>query len=124
MEDTIPLFYPNRRPIAPHLVDHEKLHDLALLFMLFACGSVADLTQSAINPEGERYQQLARAALGMRSFLDHGSLAACQALFLLGAYETHSGRKVSQESSWKCLSVSLTIAASVRHKRTTVGATS
>ncbi|KAL5513473.1 hypothetical protein ACEPAH_3872 [Sanghuangporus vaninii] len=113
MEDVIPLFYPNRRPVAPHLVEQEKLHELALLLILFACGSVADLTQSSVNPEGQRFEQLARAALGMRSFIDYGSLAACQTLFLMGSYEIHSGRKASQESSWKYLSLGLTIAASI-----------
>ena len=95
------------------MVDESMLHDLALLYAVFACGAVADLTQPAINPEAERYNHLARAAMGLRSLLDYGSFAACQSLIWMGSYEMYSGRKTSQESSWKLISIAMTLASSV-----------
>lgn len=113
VEAVVPNFYPEHRPISPELINNENIHELALLFIVLACGAVADLTQPAANPEAEKYHQLARAALGMRSFLDYASFAACQTVFLMGSYEIYSGHKTTQESSWKLMAIGMLIASSI-----------
>ncbi|KAI5118223.1 hypothetical protein M0805_000719 [Coniferiporia weirii] len=112
-EELMPVFYPRRRLLEPSALRPEQLHDLSLLLAVFACGAVADLTLSPQNTEATRYQQLARAALGLKNVFDGGSLAACQAIFILGSFETYSCRRPSQEVTWKMMSLGVSIAASI-----------
>lgn len=112
-EEIIPLFYPLQRPISPVLVKEEHLHDLAMLFMILACGCLGLCRRPVKSQEGERYHQLARSALGLRSFIDYGTLEACQTLFMMGQYDNYSGRKTSTESMWKSASVALATALTV-----------
>ena len=116
-EEVIPLFYPNRRPIAFSAFREENLHDLALLFSLLASGSVADLTQEAINFEAEELDKLSRAALGLRDMFKYGSVAACQTLLLLGSYETATRRKTSSEGAGKLMTFGVCVALSVSRRR-------
>lgn len=113
MDELIPLFYPNRRPLARSAFHEGQLHELALLFALLANGSVADLTQDVINPEAEELEKLARVALGLRSIFTNGSLAACQTLLLLGSYETFTRRKTTSESAGRLQTFGMCIASSV-----------
>ena len=112
-EELIPIFYPKRRPLRPEVFREDQLHDLALCFSLLVIGSVADLTQDAINFEAEELEKLARAALGLRSIFTYGTLEACQALILLGSYETCTRRKMSNESADKLMTFGLCVASSV-----------
>lgn len=112
-EELIPLFYPNLRPITFSEFREENLHDLALLFSLLASGSVADLTQETINFEAEELDKLSRAALGLRDIFKYGSLAMCQALFLLGSYEAATRRKSSSEGASKLMVFGVCVALSV-----------
>ncbi|KAL5480159.1 hypothetical protein ACEPAI_1429 [Sanghuangporus weigelae] len=113
VDEVIPQFYPQHHPAPPESADISQSHDLALLFAVLSCGAISDLTQPVINPEAERYQRLARAALGMQSILDFGSLEAVQTLFLMSAYEGYTRRKTSQESADRLSSMGLSIAASI-----------
>ena len=111
-EDLFSQFYSNGRPVAPATVAVEQMHDLALLYAVLSCGSVADQDGTS-STDADRLQQLARTALGLRSVFDFGSLAACQTLFLLGCYEIYLGSKTSQESAWKLMGLGTSVAASV-----------
>lgn len=70
-DELIPLFYPNKNPISPSLVQVENMHDIALIFMVFAGGITETNFHLAIAPEAERFKQLACAALTLYSVLDH-----------------------------------------------------
>lgn len=119
IEDLLPLFYPKnpRLTESQNVVDAaiESPHDLALFLAVLAVGAVADFTQSAENSEAIRYNKLSRAALGLRSVFDVGSLSGCQTILLYGCFELHSGKRASQESAWKmfrfgmCLSTTVSV---------------
>lgn len=55
-------------------------HQLALMFMVLAIGSLMDITRPAYNIEAEKYHQLARAALFQSPIFEEPTLAAVQTL--------------------------------------------
>ena len=68
------------------------IHELALLLMIFATGSLADLTLPPYNDEAERYYQMSLAALSLTRVIGAPTLPAVQAVALMGAYNAHCGR--------------------------------
>ena len=112
--ELIPLFYPPGDGQAqstlgsrlPSTIVNEHQHDLALLFALFACGAVADLSQPPDNLEAARFGVLSRAALSLQSVFEEVSLSSCQALFLLGTHECQIGLG-SIDNAWKIVSLAL-----------------
>lgn len=115
-EDLLPAAYRRTKSGTVSITVEEEIdvHDLALLFSVFACGATADLTLPVWNSEAETFQQLARAALGLRSVFDASSITAAQAICMLGSFDIISGRKNSLESAWKTTSFSFMLALSVR----------
>lgn len=105
----------NNAETLSHLISTatDSPHDLALLFTVFACGAVADLTQPPDNVEALRFNALSRATLGLYNLFEAGSLSACQAVFLNGSFEVYSGKRASQESAWKMFSLAMCLASSV-----------
>ena len=91
----------------------EQPHELALLYAVFACGAVADLTQAPDNSEAARYIALSLAVLGLHNVFDAGSLSACQAVSLNGSFKVHSGRRATQGNSWKMLPFAFCLCSSV-----------
>lgn len=110
MEELIPAAY---KRLSNGQTTRMDLHDLALLYMIFAAGAAADLTLPPYNAEAERYRHLARAALGVKSVFDSGSLSVVQAIFLMGTYDVVSGRMHSMESAWKMFCLASSLSASV-----------
>ena len=58
-------------------------HQLALIFMVFAIGSLMYIKRPAYNIEAEKYHQLARAALFQSPIFEEPTLNAVQALVTL-----------------------------------------
>ncbi|KAL5487469.1 hypothetical protein ACEPAI_5577 [Sanghuangporus weigelae] len=124
MEELIPLVYKRRRP---HSVSscsgtssdssggHTRTdpHALGLLLSIFAVGAVADMTLPPWNDEGELYYQLSRTALSLKPVFEGAGLHAVEAIALLAAYNLFSCRRKGLEGTWKILSFSLSLAASV-----------
>ena len=112
--DLLPMFYPNNTRIDPHYVTDDQMDDLSLLFLLFAIGCDANIMILG-KPSDlcEQYKALARAALGSRGLLEHGSLSAVQMLLLLSIFEVYSWRPNAQEAAWKLKAIGLFIASSV-----------
>ncbi|KLO09688.1 hypothetical protein SCHPADRAFT_833692 [Schizopora paradoxa] len=113
MEELIPAAYKRIPDSEKATTPRMDLHDLALLFMVFAAGAAADLTLPPYNVEAERYRHLARAALGLKSVFDGGSMSAVQTICLMGTYDVASGRKHSMESAWKMMCLAFSLSASV-----------
>lgn len=55
-------------------------HQLALMFMVLAIGSLMDISRPAYNIEAEKYHQLARAALFQNPIFEEPTIAAVQTL--------------------------------------------
>ncbi|KAJ7453953.1 fungal-specific transcription factor domain-containing protein [Mycena galericulata] len=58
-------------------------HNLSVLYMVLALGTLLDLSMPAHSPEATEYYQLARAALAIDSVLEEPSIAGIQALLLM-----------------------------------------
>lgn len=66
--------------LSPAMDDALSSHQLALLFMVLAIGSLMDITRPAYNIDAERYHQLARAALFQSAIFEEPTISAVQAL--------------------------------------------
>lgn len=115
-EEILPLFYPSLiqerahlHPLDETILQHS--YELAVLLILFACA--ISVSNEPENLSAAYYAKLGRLALGIQSVFEDISLVACQAIYLLGAYEG-SARKGPVESSWRLKSVALALASSVR----------
>ena len=58
-------------------------HGLAVLFLVFALGTLLDLDLPYLHAEASQYYQLGRAALSLDSVLESQSIPAIQALVSL-----------------------------------------
>ncbi|KAI0332685.1 hypothetical protein GY45DRAFT_1432896 [Cubamyces sp. BRFM 1775] len=88
-------------------------HLLAVLFFVFALGSLVDLTLQPCSAEAELYYRLGRAALSMRSVFDSPELETVQALVLMGEYHSLCIQRYSIESAWRIISLASKVAQSV-----------
>ncbi|KAL5504537.1 hypothetical protein ACEPAH_7198 [Sanghuangporus vaninii] len=125
MGELIPIVYKKRRRTVnrngsngsqngtPGMDSPTDPHVLALLLAVFAAGAVADLTLPPWNDEADLYYHLARTALSLKPVFEGAGLHAVQAISLIGAYDLFACRKHEPEGSWKILTFSLSIAASI-----------
>ena len=89
------------------------LHDLSLLFMICALGSIADLTHDPVNDETRKYYVLAKAALSLKSIFANATLSTIQALQLMNAYSHFLGRPSRKEEAWLTYNIINSLAVSV-----------
>ncbi|KAI0294497.1 hypothetical protein B0F90DRAFT_1640097 [Multifurca ochricompacta] len=101
--------------------DYSGPHDLALLFSIFALGSVLDvnLPTAAAESEGEHYNQLALAALCLQPVFEKPSLVTVQTLHITSIYNAMLGSdissgKTSMESTWSLVALAAHLALSVQ----------
>ncbi|CCM00385.1 uncharacterized protein FIBRA_02415 [Fibroporia radiculosa] len=80
------IFYVFYSSNVPQMDDPLLTHQLGLMFMVLAIGSLMDLARPAYNIEAEKYHQLARAALFQSPIFEEPTLAAVQALYLMAFY--------------------------------------
>lgn len=97
-------------------------HDLALLFSIFALGNTLDvsLPTRTAESEGEHYNQLALAALGLQSVLEKPSLVTIQTLHIVSIYHAMLGNDVSggessMEFTWSLVNLAAHLAQTVRY---------
>lgn len=87
-------------------------HKMAVLFFIFAIASSTD--QSHVS-ESDRYYQLGRMALSMRSVFDAPRLDTIQAVSLMAAFVSNSGGKHAVEEGWSYLGLAIRLAVSVSY---------
>ncbi|PBK72608.1 hypothetical protein ARMSODRAFT_931276 [Armillaria solidipes] len=88
-------------------------HKLAVLFILFAIGSLVDLTLEPYNYESEHYYHLSRAALSLRSLFDSPEIATVQAVVLIASYHGMGGQRYTMDSTWNIMSLGAKLAQSL-----------
>ncbi|KAJ7140762.1 hypothetical protein C8R44DRAFT_846798 [Mycena epipterygia] len=86
-----------------------SLHQMAVIYGVFALGALVDLALPPYNTESECYFDLGRAALSVRSVFEHPSTAAIQALVLVSVFYSHGGPRFSMESAWSTISLASNI---------------
>ena len=101
--------------------DYNGPHDLALLFSIFALGSVLDVNLSThvAESEGDHYNQLALAALCLQPVLEKPSLVTIQTLHIASVYHAMhgneaSGGESSMEFTWSLVNLAAHLAQTVR----------
>ncbi len=90
-------FSPSLDP-ALHNTSATKVHDIALLLMIFAHGAFVDLTLPAFNNDSESYHLMARELLSLQVVSESPSLSLVQALLLLAVYNLCTDRKPTTET--------------------------
>ncbi len=94
--------------------DEDKCpHSLAVLFFVFALGSLVDLTLPPCSAEAELYYRLGRAAISLRSVFDSAEIQTVQALTLMGQYHSLCTQRYTLESAWRIMSLASKLAQSV-----------
>lgn len=95
-------------------------HDLALLFIVLAIGTLLSSPPSSspsnaatanANAQGEHYHQISRAALALQPVLEKPSIVTIQALHLLSIYNGMSGSDLNSETSMEMTWSLVTLAA-------------
>ena len=94
----------------PIPTDDKPHQQVALLFLIFAIGTLVDLNQAPENTEAERFHHVARAAICLRSVIEKPSFETIQALHLLSIYNAMSGNELagqetSVETTWSLVSL-------------------
>ncbi|KAI0372775.1 hypothetical protein BV20DRAFT_1014847 [Pilatotrama ljubarskyi] len=99
---------------APDMEDPLLSHQLALLYMVLAIGSLMDTTRPAYNVEAEKYHQLARAALFQSPIFEEPTLTAVQTLYLMAFYLFLSERHGSGVGSrWAFMGLAVKLGVSM-----------
>ncbi|KAH9479083.1 putative transcriptional regulatory protein C1F7.11c [Psilocybe cubensis] len=88
-------------------------HAMATLYFIFALGCLLDLTRPPYSSESERYYDLGRAALSLRSVYDSPNMDSVQAMGLMATYQTLAGKKYTRDSAWCIMSFAAKLAQSV-----------
>ena len=106
-------------------------HRLAILYIIFAIGSLVDLTQPAYNSSGEHYFHLCRAAMSLRSVFESPEICTSelfslvytinqyflvQAVALIGNYYLLGGRHYNLDAAWRLVSLAAKLGQSVRQR--------
>ncbi|KAI8996345.1 hypothetical protein BD414DRAFT_408664 [Trametes punicea] len=90
-------------------------HQLSLVYMVLAIGSLMDTSRPAYNVEAEKYHHLARAALFQSPIFEEPTLTAVQSLYLMAFYLFLSERHGSGVGSrWAFMGLAVKLGVSVR----------
>ncbi|KAI0343143.1 hypothetical protein BDW22DRAFT_1329101 [Trametopsis cervina] len=100
--------------VAPQINDLNLSHQLALMFIVLAIGSLMDVKRQAYNIEAEKYHMLARAALFQSPIFEQPTIAAVQVLYLMAFYLFLSERHGSGVGSrWAFMGLAVKLGISV-----------
>ncbi|KAI0691234.1 hypothetical protein BC835DRAFT_1279571 [Cytidiella melzeri] len=99
---------------APPVNDIYLSHQLGLMFMVLAIGSLMDIKRQAYNIEAEKYHMLARAALFQSPIFEQPTISAVQTLYLMAFYMFLSERHGSGVGSrWAFMGLAVKLGVSV-----------
>ncbi|KAF9233911.1 hypothetical protein BU15DRAFT_90182 [Melanogaster broomeanus] len=88
-------------------------HDLALVFLLLAIGSLVDPSLPPYNTDGRHYHRLARAALCLQPVFIKRSVVTVKAVHLMSIYNAMCGIESNSENSSSLLNLAAQIALQV-----------
>ena len=74
-------------------------HALASLYFIFSLGALLDLKRPPFNSDAERFCDLGRAGLSLRSVYESANMDTVQAMGLMATYHTLAGKKYSRDSA-------------------------
>lgn len=86
---------------------------LAVLFICFAHGSMADIGIPMYCAESEDFLRLSRISLSLHPIILSPDLASVQALTLIGMFHDTGGRSYNIEAAWSFLTIASKLSQSV-----------
>lgn len=88
-------------------------HKLAVLYLIFALGTLVDLTLPPYSKDAEKYYHLSRACLSLRSIFDSPEVATVQTIILMASYHGMAGKRYTMDSAWAITSLGAKVAQSL-----------
>ncbi|KZT25300.1 hypothetical protein NEOLEDRAFT_1114509 [Neolentinus lepideus HHB14362 ss-1] len=112
IDELLPAIY--RRP-SPRPSPSAGAHDYALLFVVFAVGTLVDMEHGPRDAEAEHFFRIASAAVCLESLMEKPSLVTVQAIHLMSIYNAMSphGTDTSMETTWQLVTIGARLALSV-----------
>jgi transcription factor-like protein len=111
IDDMLPVIY-NKQP-APFGEDYSGPHDLALLFIIMAIGTL--VCHEPSKALGEHYYQISRVAISLQPVLEKPSIVTIQTLYLMSIYNAMSGSDLKSETSMEMTWSLVTLASHLRN---------
>jgi hypothetical protein len=86
---------------------------MAVLYLIFALGSLVDLDLPPYNSDADHYFDLACAAMSIKPLFEDPTVVAVQALTLLACYYGHGGPNFTVEGAWSTISLASSLSQRV-----------
>ncbi len=86
---------------------------MAVLYLVFALGSLVDLGLPPYDAGADHYFDLACAAMSIKDFLGNPTVVTVQALTMLACYYAHGGRRFSMDGAFNTISLASSISQRV-----------
>ncbi|KAJ6454761.1 hypothetical protein C8R47DRAFT_1029826, partial [Mycena vitilis] len=90
---------------------------MAVLYLVFALGSLVDLDLPSYSPEADRYFDLACAAMSIKPLFENPSVVTVQALTLLACYYSHGGPRFTMDGAWSTISLASSVSQRVHREK-------
>ncbi|KAJ7028514.1 fungal-specific transcription factor domain-containing protein [Mycena alexandri] len=94
---------------------------MAVLYLIFALGSLVDLDLPPYNSEANLFFDLACAAMSIKSLFENPTVVTVQALTLVASYYAHGGERFSMDAAWSTISLASSISQSLGLHRESFG---
>ncbi|KAF9024836.1 hypothetical protein BDZ89DRAFT_1017295 [Hymenopellis radicata] len=88
-------------------------HKLATLFLVFALGTLLDLTAPPYSPEADNYFDLGVSALNLHPLFSSPETGTVQALLLMAVYLSLGGRRFTMEGAWSMVALASKLGQSI-----------
>ncbi|KAJ7467109.1 hypothetical protein FB451DRAFT_1040695 [Mycena latifolia] len=93
------------------------IQQMAVLYLIFALGSLVDLDLPPYSSEADQYFDLGRAAMSVRSLFEAPTVVTVQALVLMAIYYSQGGQRYTMDGAWSTISFANSISQTVRSDR-------
>ncbi|KAF7376610.1 Zn(2)-C6 fungal-type domain-containing protein [Mycena sanguinolenta] len=86
---------------------------IAVLYLIFALGSLVDLDLPSYNSDADHYFDVACAAMSIKPLFENPTVVTVQALTLISCYYAHGGRRFSMDGAWNTISLASNVSQAV-----------
>jgi len=94
-------------------IDSWTPHALATAFFIFALGALLDPNKRPYNEEAEKWYDLGRSSMSLRTVWDQPAMETICAMGLMATYHSLGGKKYSRDSAWGIMSSAAKLGQSV-----------
>jgi hypothetical protein len=106
-------FLKSRENGTPELIHPVSPHQLAVLFIVFALGTLTDLTVPFLHPDAKKYFHLCKAALSCRPVIDSPEISTIQAITLMAVFHNFGPSTTTLDGAWVLISLAVKLGQSV-----------